>query len=62
VGIQYRLFRRVKGGGELMGRSRLDGGNEEGGRRFGSATRAGRRAVDSGARRDGFGQGRRRLR
>jgi hypothetical protein len=31
VGIQYRPFERVKGGGELMGRSRLDGGNEDGG-------------------------------
>jgi hypothetical protein len=31
VGIQYRPFRRVKGGGELMGQCRLDGGNDEGG-------------------------------
>jgi hypothetical protein len=31
VGIQYRSFQRVKGGGEMMGQCCLDGGNEEGG-------------------------------
>jgi hypothetical protein len=49
VGIQYQSFQRVKGGGELMGRHRLDGGNEEGGRRFSLATHARRRAADGGA-------------
>jgi hypothetical protein len=56
VGIQYRLFRRAKGGGEWTGRCHLDGGNEEGGApvRFGFLR-------PCGAQRGGTDQGRWRL-
>jgi hypothetical protein len=55
VVIQYWPFQRVKGGGELRGRHCLGEGNEEGGRWFGSATHAWRRAADGDARRSGVG-------
>jgi hypothetical protein len=59
VGIQYRPFQRVKGGGELRGGIVLVGEMKKAGHWFGSATHARRRAADSDARRGGTWPGQR---